>query len=84
MSELSKSEVVAILGPRIGYAAIAEIIATGISRDELVAARERVLHDRATHDHGPKLEPGHVAQVIEILEGMHANGLLGEAGSRLF
>jgi hypothetical protein len=83
MSELSKADVISVLGPRLSDAAIAEIIATGISPDELVAARDRVLRDRAAHDPGPPLEPSRMAEVVEILEGMHANGLLGEAGSRL-
>ena len=40
MSELSSDDVVAIVGP-IGDAVVAEIIGTGISKDELVAAHER-------------------------------------------
>jgi len=40
MSEVSNDDVVAIVGP-IGDAAVAEIIGTGISKDELVAAHER-------------------------------------------
>ncbi len=35
MSELSKSDVVEVLGSRLGDIAIAEIIATGITKDEL-------------------------------------------------
>jgi hypothetical protein len=45
MSELSSDDVVAIVGP-IGDAAVAEIIGTGISKDELVAAHERAVKDR--------------------------------------
>src|SRR4051812_22662676 len=45
MSELSRDDVVSVVGP-IGDAAIAEIIATGISRDQLVAAKNRVIQDR--------------------------------------
>ena len=40
MSELSSDDVVAIVGP-IGDAAVAEIIGTGISKDELVPLRVR-------------------------------------------
>ncbi|MEA2904895.1 MAG: hypothetical protein QOI12_2282 [Alphaproteobacteria bacterium] len=82
MSELSRDDVVAIVGP-IGDAATAEIIATGISKDELVAARDRVARDRKAHDPGPALEPGPFAKVITILERLHKGGLLGEAGSTL-
>jgi len=54
MSELSSDDVVAIVGP-IGDAAVAEIIGTGISKDELVAAHERAVKDRKAHDPGPPL-----------------------------
>jgi len=40
MSELSSDDIVAIVGP-IGAAAVAEIIGTGISKAELVAAHKR-------------------------------------------
>jgi len=82
MSELSSHDVVAIVGP-VGDAAVAEIIATGIGKDELVAAHARVVHDRKAHNPGPPVEPGHFAQVVEILERLNRRGLLGEAGSTL-
>ena len=83
MSELSRSDVVRILGPRLSDAAIAEIIATGITEGELVSARERVLRDRKAHDPGPKLEPGHFGKVVDILERLRAAGIFGESGSTL-
>jgi hypothetical protein len=82
MSELSRDDVVEIVGP-IGDAAVAEIIGTGISKDELVAAHERVVRDLKAHNPGPPLEPGHFAQVVVILERVRRDGLLGEAGSTL-
>jgi len=57
MAELSHDEVVEVLG-RLSDVIIAEIIATGITKDELAAARERVLSDRKAHNPGPPLEPG--------------------------
>jgi hypothetical protein len=60
MSELSSDDVVAIVGA-IGDAAVAEIIGTGISKDELVAAHERAVKDRKAHDPGPPLEPRAIA-----------------------
>jgi hypothetical protein len=42
LAELSYDEVVEILGP-LSDVIVAEIIATGISKDELSAARERVI-----------------------------------------
>jgi hypothetical protein len=82
MSELSSDDVVAIVGP-IGDAAVAEIIGTEISKDELVAAHERAVKDRKAHDPGPPLEPGPFAQVVGILERLHKGGWLGESGSTL-
>jgi len=83
MSELSKSDVVRILGPKLSDSAIAEIIATGITEGELVTAKERVLRDRKAHDPGPKLMPGHVGRVVDILERLRSAGIFGEAGSKL-
>ena len=82
MSELSRDEVVAILGP-LSDVVVAEVIATGITKDELVAARARVIRDRKTHDPGPPLEPGRFAHAVEILERLRGRGILGEGGSTL-
>jgi len=81
MSELSKSDVVAILGPRLSDVVIAEIVSTGIDKDELIAVKARVLRDRAAHDPGPKLTPGRFAQVVDILERLRRSGQLREAGT---
>jgi hypothetical protein len=81
MSELSRDDVVAIVGP-IGDVAAAEIIATGISKDELVAAHAHVLEHHRTHKPGSRLPPGPFAQTVEILEH-RKDGILGEAGSTL-
>ena len=83
MSELSKDDIVEVLGPRLGDIAIAEIIATGITKDELAAAKARVVSDQKAHHPGPSQEPSHVSQVVDILERLHSNGLLGAAGSTL-
>jgi hypothetical protein len=82
MAELSRDEAVEVLGP-VGDVIIAEIIATGISKTELVAAYERVVTDRKSHDPGSPLPPGPFARVVDILERSRARGLLGEAGSTL-
>jgi len=80
MAELSRDEIVELLG-RVSDAIAAEIIATGISKEELIAARDRVVRDRKGHDPGPPLEPGPIAEVVDILE--RTKGLLGESGSTL-
>ena len=82
MSELSRDDVAAIVGP-IGDAAIAEIIATGISRVQLVTAEARVIRDRKAHNPGDPLEPGPFAQVVDILGRLRKGGIFGEAGSTL-
>ena len=83
MSELSKDDVIKVLGSRLGDIAIAEIIATGISKDELLAAKTRVMSDSKAHAPGAPQEPGHISQVVDILERLQSNGLLGAAGSTL-
>ena len=80
MAELSRDEVAEILG-RVSDVVAAEIIATGISKEELLAARDRVVRDRKDHNPGPPLKPGAFAQVVDILERAH--GMLGEGGSTL-
>jgi len=80
MSELSRDEVVEILGP-VGDAMAAVIIATGISKEGLVAAHDRVVRDRKAHNPGAELDPGAFARVVDILERSH--GRLGEGGSTL-
>ena len=61
MAELSRDEVAEVLG-RVGDAIAAEIIATGIGKDELRAARDRVARDRKSRTPGPRLKPGAFAQ----------------------
>jgi hypothetical protein len=82
MSELSRDDVVSILGS-ISDAAIAEIIATGISKDQLIDAKAHVIQDHKTHNAGPSLSPGPLAQTVDILERLGKGALLGEAGSTL-
>jgi hypothetical protein len=80
MAELSEDEVIEILGP-VSDALAAQIIATGIDRAGLVAARDRVIRDRKTHRHDIAVEPGPFGEVVDILE--RSRGLLGEGGSTL-
>ena len=80
MAELSRDEVAEVLG-RVSDAVAAEIIATGIDKAGLLAARDRVIRDRKSHTHDVPVEPGAFAQVVDILE--RARGLFGEGGSTL-
>ena len=83
MSELSRDEVVAVLGPKLSDVVVAEIIGTGITKNELVQALARVVRDQKAHDPGERMFPGHIASVVDILERLNERGLLKEAGSRL-
>jgi hypothetical protein len=82
MAGLSRDEVIEIVGP-ISDVIVAQIIATGISKEELVKAHDRVMRDHAAHDPGPPLEPGHFARVVDILERYRKQIILGEAGSTM-
>ena len=79
MAELSRDEVIALLGP-LSDVIVAEIIATGINKDELAMARARVVSDRKAHDPAA-LEPGRFAKAVEILERLRERGIVG--GSKL-
>ena len=80
MTELTQDDVVEVLGP-ISAAVAADIIATGVTKDELIVARERVVKQRKSHNPGPPMEPGPIAHAIEIIE--RHKGLFGEGGSTL-
>jgi hypothetical protein len=85
MSELSRDEVIAAVGP-ISDAAIAEIIATGVTREELAKACAFVdASDVATA--GREIPVGRIGHAISIIErvksGAASRSLLGEGGSNL-
>jgi hypothetical protein len=81
MAELSRDEVIAVLGRKLSDAAIAEIIATGVTKDDLARARDRALRDHKAHNPGAALEPGPFAHAVEILERLRGHGIIGEGGS---
>jgi len=83
MAELSEDEVFAILGRKVSDALAAEIIATGVTPEELRTAFDRVVKDRKTHNPGPPVEPGRFGRVVDILSSLHERGMFGEAGSTL-
>jgi hypothetical protein len=82
MSELSRDEVLAAVHP-IDDATIAEIIATGITHDELVKACH--LFDQERHLKAPhEVPPGRIGRVVSILERIQAEvkeSWLGEFGT---
>ena len=86
MSQLSRDDVISIVGP-MSDIVVAEIIATGITDADLAAAHARVVRDQTQHHPGASLEPGPIAQVVGLLERIKSEGRLstpfGEAGSVL-
>jgi hypothetical protein len=80
---LSRDDVLTVIGHPLSDAVIAEIIATGVTKDELAAARDRALSDHKAHNPGARLEPGRFAHAVEILERLHGRGILGEGGSTM-
>jgi hypothetical protein len=81
MTELTRDDVVEVLG-QVNDAVAADIIATGITKDELIVARDRVIRQRKSHNPGPALEPGPMAHPLAIIV-RRTKGILGEGGSTL-
>jgi hypothetical protein len=75
MAELSRDDIVAVLGP-LDDNVVVDIIATRVTKDGLIAAHKRILEDHENHDPGAPLEPGPVARVVEILERLPMERLL--------
>jgi hypothetical protein len=67
MSILTHEEVLATIGP-LDDVAVAEIIGTGVTGAELIEAQAWVNAHEAADDRHRVCPPGHIAQVIEILE----------------
>lgn len=84
MSELTRDDVLAAVHP-IDDATVAEIIATGIDRDELVKACHFYAKDRAarTPAHVPSGRIGRVVSILERVEAEVKESWLGEFGSTL-
>jgi hypothetical protein len=89
MSEISRDDVISQIGA-IDDITIAEIIATGITLEELKAARAIVAKDETRNNSDNRLPPGPIGEVVEILERVRSaarhpitGSLLGEGGSGL-
>jgi hypothetical protein len=84
MSELDRDEVLAAVHP-IDDVTVAEIIATGITHDELVQACHLFAHER--HLKAPhEVPPGRIGRVVSILERIETEvkeSWLGEYGTHL-
>jgi hypothetical protein len=66
MAPLTRDEVVAVLG-RVDDFTIAEIIATGATREEFAEACAWLANDEALLNAGRPLASGRVGQLVEIL-----------------
>src|SRR4051812_41070769 len=67
MSELSRDDVISQLGP-LGDITVAEVIATGITLEELKVAREEIAKDESGSNSEIWLPHGPVGRVIDIVE----------------
>ena len=82
MTQLTRDDVVAVLG-RIDDRAIAELIATGASRQELAEASAWLANDEPLLNAGRPLAGGRVGRLVEILATMQEDGeSLLESGRR--
>ena len=84
MSDLTRDEVLAAVHP-IDDATVAEIIATGVDRDELRQACHFYAKDRAsrTPEDVPRGRVGRVVSILERAEAQVKESWLGEFGSTL-
>jgi hypothetical protein len=89
MSELSRDDVLSQLGA-LSDITVAEVIATGITLEELKVAREEIAKDERGRNSENRLPYGPVGRVIEIVERVRdaarypiTGSLLGEGGSGL-
>jgi hypothetical protein len=64
--ELSRNDIISALGP-LDDSLIAQIIATGATREELTEARAWIENDEAMMNIGRPLAGGRVAQLVDIL-----------------
>ena len=89
MSQVSRDEVLSILGP-LDDPTVAEIIATGVTMDELTLARAEIIKDEAGRNTEDQLPLGPMGRVINIVERVREaerypimGSLLGKGGSGL-
>ena len=80
MSELSRDDVLTVIGHPLSDPVIAQLIATGVTKDELAAARDRHSADSKASDPGPELEPGRLSHAVETLRRLHGRGVIGAGG----
>jgi hypothetical protein len=67
MLTLTADDVRAVLGP-VDDSLVAEVLAIGASREELVEAYAWITNDEAPMNVGRPLASGRVAQLIDVLE----------------
>lgn len=67
MAVLTREEIVAALGP-VDDHLVAEVMATGASRDELALAEAWFTNDEAPMNAGDSLASGRIARIIDLLQ----------------
>lgn len=83
MSELTRDEVLAAVHP-LDDATVAEVIATGVTKEELAQACKFAGREFKRHEHRD-VPTGRVGRVISILErvGARPRSMFGEGGSTM-
>jgi uncharacterized membrane protein YkvA (DUF1232 family) len=66
MTSLTRKDVIATLGP-LDDAVVAEIIATGATREELAQAHAWLANDEALINSGMPMPTGRMADIIDIV-----------------
>jgi hypothetical protein len=66
MTSLTRKDIIAMLGP-LDDSVVAEIIATGATREELAQARAWLANDEALINTGKPLPSGRVADIFDIV-----------------
>lgn len=74
MPTLAREDILAVLGPADDHL-VAEVAATGASREELALAEAWFTNDEAPMNAGDSLASGRVARIVDLLQAAEDNRL---------
>lgn len=82
MTPLTRSDVISVLG-EIDDRAVADIVATGATTQELAEAQAWLGSDEAMMNQGKPLAAGRVGRLVEILQSVEDDEQPGPAGHEI-